>query len=299
MRNSTEQDYHARLLRVLIYIQHHLDEAVSLEDLARIAHFSPFHFHRVFRGMVGESVMEHVRRLRLERAAHLLACSPRSVTAIAFDAGYETLDAFTRAFRGMFGTTPSTYRSQHRAQPFPGPVEQVHYHPQGDLREFTPLTTGAAMDVTLRTYPKMKVAFVRNIGPYAQCEASWNKLCAWAGPRGLLNANSKFIGLSYDDPDVTPPDKLRYDACIVLDRDVAPEGEIGVQDIGGGAYAVIVHVGPYEKLNETYGYLFGQWLPRSGYAAKSEPPFEIYLSDHTKTPPAELRTEICLPVEKA
>jgi len=69
MRAETEQSYKERVLRVLMYIHSHLDETMSLEDLAGIAHFSPFHFHRIFRGMTGESVKEHIRRLRLERAA--------------------------------------------------------------------------------------------------------------------------------------------------------------------------------------------------------------------------------------
>src|SRR5580704_17212537 len=107
MRTETEQSYKQRILRVLIHIQNHLDEAMSLEDLAGIAHFSPFHFHRIFRGMVGESVKEHIRRLRLERAAHRLKFTDLPVTRIAFEAGYETHEAFTRAFGSMFGLAPS------------------------------------------------------------------------------------------------------------------------------------------------------------------------------------------------
>src|SRR5688572_4447608 len=119
MRSRTEQAYKERLLRVLVYIQQHLDEAIELDDLARVAHFSPYHFHRLFRGMVGESVMEHIRRLRLERAAHRLKLSDQPVTQIAFDAGYETHEAFTRAFRAMFDESPSQFRKTHQALPFP------------------------------------------------------------------------------------------------------------------------------------------------------------------------------------
>ncbi len=72
MRQQTERTYKVRILRVLVHIPNHLDEVVALEELAAIAYFSPHHFHRIFRGMVGESVMEHIRRLRLDRAAHRL-----------------------------------------------------------------------------------------------------------------------------------------------------------------------------------------------------------------------------------
>src|SRR5437763_11130066 len=136
MRSQTEQAYRERVLRVLVYIQNYLDEALALDDLAAVAHFSPYHFHRIFRGMVGESVMEHVRRLRLERAAHRLKFGDQPVTRIAFDAGYETHEAFTRAFAAMFGTAPSQFRATHRALPFPPAPSGVHYAPDGRLTDF-------------------------------------------------------------------------------------------------------------------------------------------------------------------
>src|SRR5881628_348072 len=114
MRESTVEDYQQRLLRVLLHIQNHLDASLALDELADVAHFSPYHFHRIFRGMIGESVWEHVRRLRLERAAQQLRTRRESVTEIAFDAGYETLESFSRAFRAAFGTPPSTFRRNHR-----------------------------------------------------------------------------------------------------------------------------------------------------------------------------------------
>ena len=98
-QTDTQRDYAERILKVLVHIQNHLDDPLDLDRLAALAFFSPFHFHRVFRGMVGEPVREHVRRLRLERAAHQLKIGDQSVTQIAFDAGYDTHEAFTRAFK--------------------------------------------------------------------------------------------------------------------------------------------------------------------------------------------------------
>src|SRR5436190_3924825 len=185
MRADTEQTYKQRVLRVLVHIQQHLDDALDLDELATVAHFSPYHFHRVFRGMVGESVMGHVRRLRLERAAHRLKFGGQSVTDIAFDAGYETHEAFTRAFGAMFGESPSQFRATQRALPYPPVASGVHFTTDGRLTDFHSFSWGGSpMDVRIETVPVMRVAFVRHTGPYCEAGQAWQRLMAWAGPRG-------------------------------------------------------------------------------------------------------------------
>ena len=106
MKDETVDDYQARMLRVLIHIQKKLGGELPLEELPAVAHFSPYHFHRIFRGLIGESVKEHVRRLRLERAAHRLRHTGQQITEIGLDAGYQTPESFTRAFHRMFGQSP-------------------------------------------------------------------------------------------------------------------------------------------------------------------------------------------------
>ena len=302
MRTQTEIEYQQRLLRVLVHIQTHLDEAVSLEALAEIAHFSPFHFHRVFRGMVGEGVMEHVRRLRLERAAFQLLHSSDAVTSIAFGAGYETLDAFIRAFRTMFGVPPTVFRKRHYPYAPAVPPSGVVYRPDGTLGDFTPVQHGGwAMEAEVKHFKAMPVAFVRHTGPLESPSigAAWGKLCAWAGPRGLLGPQTVMLGIGHDDPEVTPPERIRYDAGIILEREITPEGEIGMQTLPAGDYAVAVHRGPYENLKHTYVALIGQWIPQHGYRLGSLPAFEIYRNSPDRTKPENLITEVHVPVVKA
>lgn len=291
MKEDTRTDYQKRILRVLFYIQEHLDDPLPLNELASVAHFSPYHFHRIFRGMTGETVAEHVRRLRLERAAHKLVYTRRSVTDLAFDAGYETVESFIRAFRNRFGFAPSCYRQVKSAergvvQKAPGVQENFIFKKGDPIME----------DVNVVKLDSRKVAFVRHTGPYDQCGTAWEKLCSWAGAKGMLSENTVFIGLCYDDPQVTSPDKIRYDACITIDADIRPEGEVGVQEIPGGDYAVTLHRGPLDKLADTYAALCGQWLPGSGREPNDSPCAEIYLNDPEKTPPEEIKVEIQMPL---
>lgn len=291
VRTETQRDYAERILRVLVHIQNHLDDELNLDDLATLACFSPFHFHRIFRGMVGEPVREHIRRLRLERAAlQLLKSRQPSVVDVALEAGYETHEAFTRAFRARFGQSPSDYRHTHRCVAPAG----VFYSPDGTVTSFDPLQAGGKdMEAKTTTLEKMHVAFVRHVGPYAEVGAAWQQLCAWAGPKGLLGPQTKMLGMCHDDPEVTAPEKIRYDACVVVGDDVRPDGNIGVQTIEGGRYATTTHRGSYSKLAETYGLLVGQWMPAHDLEpVAGQPSLEFYLNDPQQTPEDDLRTDV-------
>ena len=298
MRPDTRADYARRILRVLVHIQQNLDRALPLEDLASVANFSPFHFHRVFRGMVGETVMQHVRRLRLERAAMQLKHGRRPVTSIAFDAGYETHEAFSRAFGSAFGRSPSAYRA---AAGGPGEIPSpahAHFAADGNDVAFRPLTLEKLpMDVQIRTIDPMRVAFVRHVGPYDHVAGTWEHLCDWAGRLGLFGPDTRLFGACYDDPEVTPPDKIRYDACISVDGTVRGDGAIHVQTLGGARYAVVLHEGPYEKLGETYAALYGRWFAANGREPGPPPSLEFYLDDPDTTPPDDRMTEICVRIQ--
>jgi AraC family transcriptional regulator len=298
-RSSTLEAYKERMLRVLVHVQRHLDADLRLDDLARLASFSPYHFHRVFRGMLGESVGEHVRRLRLERAAARLKHGDRSVTSIAFEAGYGSHEAFTRAFKAMSGRSPSDFRARNRTLDWLARSPTgVHYREGGEPSDFEPLPPGGeSMQVKIESFGPMRVAFVRHVGPYEECKSAWDTLCTKLGREGRLGGDVRFLGMCHDDPEVTPPERIRYDACVTVDDDFEPEGPIGVQTIPAAEYAVTTHFGPYEKLNETYAELFGRWLPRSGRALRALPSLELYWNDPEGTDAEDLVTDICAPLE--
>jgi AraC family transcriptional regulator len=278
VRTETLNSYQERMGRVLVHIQNHLDEPMPLDQLAGVACFSPWHFHRIFRGMVGESVKEHVRRLRLERAAQCLKSTERPVLDIALEAGYETHESFTRAFAAMFESSPSAFRAGAQARrPAAG-------------------GSGTPLEVSVRRIGPIRVAFVRHVGPFDEVGEAWQRLMKWAGPQGLLGPGVRMLGIVQDDPEITAPEKLRYDAALVVKDGVPASGEIGIQDVGPGEYAVALHVGPYNTLGQTYARMCGEWLPESGRELESAPAVEFYLNSPMTAPPDQWRTEICLPL---
>ncbi len=285
-RADTLQDYRQRIGRVLDYIRQNQSEPMRLRDLAGVACFSQFHFHRIFSAHAGETLSEYIRRLRLENAAQRLCRTTDAVTDIALDAGYSTHGAFTKAFTQHFGQSPTAFRKTGQWIQTPGELLTATRQKERVVK------------VEIREIPEQAALAVRKTGAYSKAaEEAWKTLCSYAGPKGLMGPGTKFIGISHDDPDHVAAENLRYDACITLSRDDKGRGEVKKISLGGGRYAVTVHKGPFEKLKATYDGLFGDWLPSSGEKLRDADCLEIYLNDPDSTPPEDLRTEICVPLE--
>lgn len=282
--------YRSRILRVLMHIEEHLDGDLSRDKLASVACFSPFHFHRLFATYTGETLHKYIRRLRLERALHQLAYSDDSVINIALSAGFETHEAFTRAFRQAFDMSPTEWRSrvddrspfltlQARPSLTPPPI--------GDLN----------MDVCIEKLPAKRIAFLRHIGPYTGVGEKFQQLMAWAGPKGLFGPQTQVLGIYHDNPEVTDEQKLRSDAAVTAPDHVTAEGDVQIGEIAGGDYAIATHKGSYAGLAECYRWLYGVWLPQSGRVPADAPCFERYVNNAAETAEQDLITEIHLPLQ--
>jgi AraC family transcriptional regulator len=152
------------------------------------------------------------------------------------------------------------------------------------------------MNASIKTITPLRVASLRHTGPYAECGPTWEKLLEALGAEGHLGPGTRLFGIGYDDPEVTPPEQVRYDASVTVDDNYQSTGDITVQEIRGGDYAVITHQGPYTNLATTYQELIGRWIPRSGRELADAPCFEEYLNDPYSTEPDELLTDIYAPL---
>ncbi|MCC7052619.1 MAG: AraC family transcriptional regulator [Gemmatimonadaceae bacterium] len=298
MKPDTRSFYIEAVQRVVSHLVARLDESADLHALARLAGLSPFHFHRVFRGMVGETPLELLRRLRLERAACALRDTSLPVTSVAFGAGYETHEAFTRAFRSAFGTSPTDFRRQRALRAVLSAPSGLHFRVGQVQPQFTPSDTGGhTMQVDIEQLPDLRLAAVTHVGPYSTIGKAFERLGRLAGPAGLFNDPSALmIALYHDDPDATPPEELRSCAAVsVAESAVLPTGveELRLQ---GGSYARHTHVGAFDALNVVWPRFLGEALPASGYALLDGPALEIYRSDLRTTPRDEVRTDLLVPV---
>lgn len=283
--------YFARINRVIDYVTRHLGEKLTPAVLAREATFSPWHFHRVFAGMVGESVHDLVRRLRLEQAAARLRSHPDdSVTAIARACGYSTSATFIRDFKSHFGVSATAYRSDGKSRTLKSKPGAGSRRDGGERINLT---------AEVRQLPGYRVVYARHRGRYDDGELGqvWATLMKWAGGRGLLLNQPRRLGIPHDNPELTPAARCRYDACLVVGPGVEGTGGLGTAEIPAGFYACAPFRGPAAGSERAFQELCGKWLPESGYQPADGPPLELYHDAEATLDGATLTCDLCIPVK--
>lgn len=277
------------LLPLLVHIQAHLEDDLSLAALSRKAGLSPFHLQRRFKAAIGETPKAYTERLRLERGAFRLLLHDSSVLDIALQCGFQSHETFLRAFRRRFGRAPSEYRESVREQ-----LQEWAESDDDECAERVPaFEISATKVIAMRS---LHLAFRRHVGPYESVpESLFDELEEWAARRGLKGP-PVWMGIGHDAPGTTPPERLRFDAALVVPGPFASVGKIGHQVLTGGSFAVTTHVGPYATLPAAYGAIFQRLRSLPGYQLIGLPAVEIYHTTRVNARHRLNHTELCLPV---
>lgn len=280
--------YREKFDKVFDYIHEHLGEELSVERLSQVANFSKFHFHRQFSQYAGISVFRYIQLMRLKRASYRLVFDERArIIEIALEAGFESPESFSRAFKNTFGRTPSQFRKQ--------PAWKLW----NEQYQFPRIERILAMEVNIIDFPETKVAALEHrlapelVNDSARIFIEWRKASKLSPV-----ATSKTFGIAYDDPATTDPAKFRFDICGSVSSDVPvnPQGVVN-KFIPGGRCAVIRHLGSHERIAESVYFLYREWLPESGEHLRDFPLYFNYLNLITEVPEHELVTDIYLPLK--
>jgi AraC family transcriptional regulator len=282
-RQLTRADYADRLARVAAHIASHLDAPLDVERLAAVACFSPFHFHRIYSAMTGETVADTIRRCRLQRAALQLVGTQKPIVTIARAAGYGSVAAFARAFAATHGLPPGAFRK--RGEP--------------PLRNVVAMFKGGSVmtyAVSIETLPARRLLALRHAGSYDGLGDAFCRLRDWAETHGLAGSEARTFAIYLNDCFDAPPETLLTEVCMTVPPQTRREGDYRTIDLPGGRHAVLHYRGPYSDMNGAWRWLYGDWLPRSGEEVADRPAFDAYLNDPRAVPPAQLRTDLCLPL---
>ena len=277
--------YQEKINKVLAYIDSHLDEKQDLEQLAKIAYLSKFHFHRIMTSYLGESLATYINRIKLEKAAVLLKYSDNPIEKIAYTVGYETPTAFTKAFKKAFNVSPSDFKKNYA----------------GSFKIKTILKTAKefSLSAEVKNIQPFKVLSnqVKGIVGDKKTYDGWADLLAFSYQNGIINSETKFIAVQWDDPTITEERNIRYDACVSICTELSDLNKYSIKQLNGGKYLCVLYKGDYVYLPDVYNQIFREYIFKQNYRLRKDPIFEEFLNSINDTKKKDLLTTIHIPIK--
>lgn len=301
-KKQIQADYRNRINRAFEFIDGNLDADLSLKTVSKIAFFSPFHFHRVFKFITRETLNEYVTRRRIEKSALDLLHKNITTTEIAHKYGFSDNSSFSRTFKKYFGVSPTEFKKQNPNRH--SKIRQLKSKNGQDYPEYEKyiciidnLKNWIKMNanIEIKKMPKMKLAYVSSIGPQ-NLGTAYGKLMQWATPKGLMNDQTKMVTIYHDSFKVTQAEKVRMSACILLDNPTETNGEIGLISIESGKCIVGNFEIGLNEFEKSWTGLF-LWMNENGYKKADREPFEIYHNNFKEHPEKKVIVDFYIPIE--
>jgi len=297
-----QDDNNKRIYDTVRHIEQNLDKPLILDDLAAIACLSPFHYQRVFKEVVGESPKQFVKRLRLEEAAHRIVLNPEtSILEVALSVGFQSLEAFSRAFKDYYSVSPDNFRKsdeQDKAQITASPNRGRMLFDDEDSLSVVDYGEDAPVEVKIVRQPALKYVCLQTSmeSPERIVECFFD-IQKWALARGIATPDTRPFGLIKDYPMFTPLDKCRYLACVTVAEQPAVSGKVQYGELPARTYAVFQMQGGIPQLVKTAAKVVHRHLPATGYKVTMDPALQIPVDDPLTTPFEENIWQVCLCVE--
>ncbi len=295
-------DYKNRLNKVFKYIDDHLDSKLSLNNVSKIALFSPFHFHRIFKLITNETLNEYITRRRIEKSALDILHKNITVKEIALTYGFSDTASFSKAFKRYYKVNPTEFKKQNpnrfsRIRQLESKIEQ-HYQ---DFDKYISIINNLKKWITMnakievKEIQKMELAYISCIGSQ-NLGSTFQSLINWATPKGLMHAQTKMATIYHDSFKVTEPHKVRMHACILINTPIKIDGEIGLTSIKEGKYIIgSFEIGIHEFEKSWTGLFL--WMNENGYKKADREPFEIYHNNFNEHPKKKAIVDFYIPVE--
>ncbi|WP_445737610.1 AraC family transcriptional regulator [Mariniflexile sp.] len=299
-----KEDYIKRINNIFCFIDDNLDQELTLETIASIGFYSPFHLHRIFKAITTETINEYITRKRIEKTASILLHKREiTISELSLQYGFNSNSSFTRTFKKFYGINPTEFRKSNPNKFSKiSKVQSKNGQESGILEEYICNINNhknwikMKAKIEIKEMPKLDLAFITQIG-HNGMENAYAKLIKWAKPKGLLeNENLKVVTIYHDSFKITEPDKVRMSACISLKEKVDVIGEIGLTTIEKGKCIVghfEIGINEFEK---SWSSLF-IWMSENGYKKADQNPYEIYYNDFNEHPEKISIVDFCIPIE--
>ncbi len=299
---SVQVDYKSRINKVFNFIDQNLDSKLPLNTISEIAFFSPFHFHRVFKTMTGETLNEFITRRRIEKSVLDLLHKKLSISEISHTYGFGENAAYTKAFKKYYGVSPTEFKRQN-----PNKFTRIRQLKSKNGQEYPDIDQYVCVIDNLKKWIKMNAKIeVKEMSrlnySYISCIGSnelsgaFQKLMAWAIPKGLMNEQAKMMTIYHDSLKVTEEEKARLSACFILEKPVEVEGEIELSQMTAGKYIVGRFEIQLEDFEKSWTSLY-LWMNENGYNKADKDSFEIYHNNFNEHPEKKAIVDFYVPIE--
>lgn len=281
MKDSTEKIYHEKANRVIDYIHTHLHEPLALDTIASAMCLSLRQMQRIIETELHQSLSEYITRQRLEQAILYMQLGNYRLEEVAQKTGYGNAQAFSKAFKKYFGIAPKTY------------LQNLQKH----LSQFTQTTHHKSNELPseIIDFEGLNLVYIRIRGQYGAPEAfydSWAKLIDFLNKNEAIDPNTRYIGLSFDDPNTTSFEHCFFYACASVHTEVLPSGFFGTIHLPPGKYVVYTLNGSYSDLQPFYNQIMANFK----YDIRYGMPFEEYIG-YSHDAPFSTLTKIFIPIK--
>ncbi|WP_375241109.1 GyrI-like domain-containing protein [Polaribacter sp.] len=294
----------ARLNKAIVFIENNLSEKLSLHIISKEVYSSPFHFHRLFKIVVGETLQNFIIRCRIEKAASILIHQKeKSITDVATIVGFESLSSFSKSFKNFHGISPNKFKTEtlqkfikiSKTESKIGKVtvtfEQYIYNLNNTINWLKMKTSPE-----IKKTPRLDLAYISYKGKMEAIGSVYNRLVKWATPKGLINEKTKMVTIYHDSPKITDPNNLRMSACMVLNDPIDLDGEIDLRILSPTKCIVSrLEITPHQ-FQQAWEASFA-FMVKNGYEKSNIDPFEIYYNNAAEHPENKFIVDLCIPIK--
>ena len=292
-----------RIFNAILYIEENLDKKLILGDVCKLAHFSPFHFHRLFSVVTGETFNHFINRKRIEKAASFLIHQKgKTVTEVSEIVGFSNLSSFSKSFKQFYGISPIKFKEESpekyskisKTKSKNGQTEVIFEQYICNINNALKwIKMNAKIEV--KKVPRLDLAYISHKGKMEAIGSVYNRLVKWATPKGLINEQTKMVTIYHDSPKITDPNNLRMSACIVLNDPIDINGEINLRVLSPTKCIVSrFEITPFQ-FQQAWEASF-VWMTENGYKKSTIDPFEIYYNNAAEHPENKFIIDLCIPI---
>lgn len=295
-------EHSKRIRRVLDYIENNLQEDLRLETIAKVGLYSSYHFHRIFKAIIGETIQEYIVRKKVEKAALQLSKNKtKSLTEIYSEIGFNSHSTFTKVFKKQYGIPPTQFRKlapEHfsKIAQMNGNIEQntvIFEHYIYTIEQIQKMMENTK--IVVKQMPEMHLASALSIGVH-NVEKAYEKVINWGISKKLFpSENVKMISVYHDSAKVTPLDKIRINACMLVDQPIQREDAIFPETLAAGKYIVGSYFITLNEFEQAWNGLF-LWMNEKGYQFRKSYPYEIYHTNYKEHPEGKMSVDFCIPI---